>query len=114
MNSGNPSDLGANLVVDHVDTDDCQARVLSRELSENNTCQACSNTDLSELEQQAQQEHACLGRQAPDRHRTGVMVQAKQHLLRRAAVTLHVEECGWEENQSATQIQKQVARLEQS
>ena len=34
MNCGNPSDLGANPVLDHADTDDCQARGLSRELPE--------------------------------------------------------------------------------
>ena len=34
INGGNPSDLGANPVLDHADTDDCQARVLSRELPE--------------------------------------------------------------------------------
>ena len=51
---------------------------------------------------------------APDRHETGLFVQAEQQLLRRAAVTLHVEECGWEEDQSATEIHKKVAQLEQS
>ena len=35
-----------------------------------------------------------------------MLVQAEQQLLRRAAVTLHLEECGWEEDQSATQIHK--------
>ena len=34
INGGNPSDLGANPVLDHADTDDGQARILSRELPE--------------------------------------------------------------------------------
>ena len=48
VNSGSPSDLGANLVLKHADTDDCQAQASS-------TNQANSNTELSELEEQALQ-----------------------------------------------------------
>ena len=61
------------------DTDDCQARVLSREPFRDNellTLEACSNTELSELEQQVQKE-------------TDSMVQTEQQTLGRAAVALH-------------------------
>ena len=93
---------------DHVDTDDCQAQVFSPELPANNTCQAISNIELSKLEQQAQQEHACLGRQAPVRHETGLMVQAEQQLLRRAVVALQVRRVG---EKKINQIQRSVVRL---
>ena len=72
VNSGNPSDMGANLVLDLADTDNFQAQASS-------TCHAILNTELSELEQQARQEHTCLGNKhptgdrvnaTPDRHET--------------------------------------------
>ena len=64
------SDLGANLVLDHVDIHNCQAQTA-------NTCQTSSNTELSELEYMAVQE-------------TRLMVRAEQLLLRRAGMTLQV------------------------
>ena len=40
VNSEDPSDLGANLELDHADTDDCQAQA-------SGICQASLNTELS-------------------------------------------------------------------
>ena len=86
------------------DTDDCQARVFRRKLPE----VTCFQHLPSEFEHRA---HNRLSKNtralranlhptgdrvkaAKDRHETGLMVQAEQHLLRRAAVTLRVRSVG--------------------
>ena len=58
------TDLGASPVLDHVNPDDCQARVLGRGLSAKNA----SNTELNELEQQAPSKNS---RASGDRHQAG-------------------------------------------
>ena len=62
------TDLGASPVLDHVNPDDCQARVLGRGLSAKNACHASSNTELNELEQQARSKNS---RASGDRHQRG-------------------------------------------
>ena len=98
MNSGNPSDFGANPVLDHADTNNCQARVLSRELPETTLAKLARTPSSASLSDRLSKNTRAKG----ERHETGSMVQAEQQLLRRATMMLHVRSVDEKEQTTMT------------